>query len=131
MKKLGKVLCFNLSAIALGLIFLGSYDIGANATLMRSGEVITEEVLLQKDNMINDIVVYEEGLNPFFATSKSALIANLELSKIEGIKDNGYVIKINAKGSQDIAEPVVVNGKEIQISIYSIDKEILDVLNNI
>ena len=36
----------------------------------KNGEVITEEVLLQKDNVINDIVIYEEGLNPFFATSK-------------------------------------------------------------
>lgn len=131
MKKLGKVLCLNLSAIALGLIFLGSYDMGTNAALSRNGEVITEEVLLQKDSIINEIVVYEEGLNPFFATSKSALIANLSLDRIEEIKDNGYVIKINANGSEDLSEPVIKNGKEILISIYSVDKEVLDVLNNI
>lgn len=132
MKLLSKTLVMLVLTVILGGSFLSGYDLGSKAGMVeKNGEVITEEVLLQKDNVINDIVIYEEGLNPFFATSKSALIANLRLDKIEGLRERGFVIEITSEGDESISQPVQVENNVIRVSIYSSDSEILDVLNNI
>lgn len=132
MKLLSKTLVMLVLTVILGGSFLSGYDLGSKAGMVeKNGEVITEEVLLQKDNVINDIVIYEEGLNPFFATSKSALIANLRLDKIEGLREKGFVIEITSEGDESISQPVQVENNVIRVSIYSSDSEFLDVLNNI
>lgn len=132
MKLLSKTLVMLVLTVILGGSFLSGYDLGSKAGMVeKNGEVITEEVLLQKDNVINDIVIYEEGLNPFFATSKSALIANLRLDKIERLRERGFVIEITSEGDESISQPVQVENNVIRVSIYSSDSEILDVLNNI
>lgn len=132
MKLLSKTLVMLALTVILGGSFLSGYDLGSKAGMVeKNGEVITEEVLLQKDNVINDIVIYEEGLNPFFATSKSALIANLRLDKIEGLRERGFVIEITSEGDESISQPVQVENNVIRVSIYSSDSEFLDVLNNI
>lgn len=132
MKLLSKTLVMLVLTVILGGSFLSGYDLGSKAGMVeKNGEVITEEVLLQKDNVINDIVIYEEGLNPFFATSKSALIANLRLDKIESLRERGFVIEITSEGDESISQPVQVENNVIRVSIYSSDSEFLDVLNNI
>ena len=132
MKLLSKTFVMLVLTVILGGSFLNGYDLGSKAGMVeKNGEVITEEVLLQKDNVINDIVIYEEGLNPFFATSKSALIANLRLDKIEGLREKGFVIEITSEGDESISQPVQVENNVIRVSIYSSDSEFLDVLNNI
>lgn len=132
MKLLSKTLVMLVLTVILGGSFLSGYDLGSKAGMVeKNGEVITEEVLLQKDNVINDIVIYEEGLNPFFATSKSALIANLRLDKIERLRERGFVIEITSEGDESISQPVQVENNVIRVSIYSSDSEFLDVLNNI
>lgn len=132
MKLLSKTFVMLVLTVILGGSFLSGYDLGSKAGMVeKNGEVITEEVLLQKDNVINDIVIYEEGLNPFFATSKSALIANLRLDKIESLRERGFVIEITSEGDESISQPVQVENNVIRVSIYSSDSEFLDVLNNI
>lgn len=134
MKKKFKVSILFLSTLLLfGLSIQNGYKVGANATFnAKNGEVITEEVLLQKDNTINQIAVYEEGLNPYHATSKSTLLSNLKVEEIEQIKDNGYTLLITGKQDNvDLPQPVVVEGKTIEVSIYSNDEEVLKVVKNL
>ena len=96
--------------------------------------VNSEEVLLQKDAVIKEVVQYEEGLNPFIATSKSTQLANLSLEKLEAFADSGYVVYIvGTQTNENLPEPVRIQeeDKKIVVSTHSNDGALVDVVNTV
>lgn len=114
--------------LVFGVCIQFGFKSGVNASVeSQAGEKITEEVLLQKDEAINEVVTYEEGLNPYFATSKATVLANLKVSDIQKIKDKGVVINITGEQeNENLPQPVVVDGKTINVSIYSTDADMIN-----
>ena len=137
MAKMKKVL--NLAMMGLmvtimfGLTIQTGFTIGSNATVEAiNGELVTEEVLLQKDKVINKIAKYEEGLNPYFATSKSTLLSNFRVDEIEWLEENGYTILVTGqRDNENLPQPVKVIGKKIIVSIYSNDAEVIETVKGI
>ena len=118
-----------ISTFIFGVVFLG-FSITARA----NGEenIESNEILLNKDKMVKDITFFEEGLNPYFSTSKMTVISNLSEKKIRALVNKGYVIKINSKKkNKDLPQKVNVKGKEIEVSIYSNNGDIIDVINSL
>lgn len=97
-----------------------------------ANDFTTEEVLLQKDAIIKQVVQYEEGLNPFFATSKATQLANLSTDKLEKLANSGYIVYVvDTQSNENLPEPVKVEEGKIIVSTYSNDGALVDTVNQL
>lgn len=91
-----------------------------------------EDLLLKKSKILDDIVVYKDTINMFQATSKSSCLANLSDEKLNALKDNGYYIFISDdKTDPNQPEPVKIDGNKINVSLYSLDDDLIESINRI
>lgn len=119
--------------VAMCCVFTMGLSFGLQSSSSANDSVATtEEVLLQKDAIIKEVVQYEEGLNPFFATSKSTQLANLSTEKLEKLANSGYVVYIvGTQSKENLPEPVKVEGNQIVVSTYSNDGALVDAVNQL
>lgn len=114
------------------VIVCGYQSISTNAyseITLNSGE----DALLQKDKVVNDIVVCKEGVNGYQASSKTICLSDaFSEEKLKTLVDNGYYIYITDEQSDvNLPEPVKVNGKKIVVSTHSLDDDLVDTVNGL
>lgn len=96
-----------------------------------ANNVQTEEDLIKKDSILNQIVKYEKGVNPFEATSISKL-SNLSFDKLEKLVGSGYVIYVVEKReNKNLPEPIEIKENKIVVSTYSNDGALVDAVNTV
>lgn len=137
LNQINKVLNKAIITLSLSLFFCTTF-LYANAINSNSmefdkyGRVVEgEEILLQKDKFIEELVIYEEDLNPYDkdVTSKISAISNIEMEKIESLLENGFKINITQEmDNKNLPQKVVVNEKIIKVSIHSNESEMLNIL---
>lgn len=97
-----------------------------------ANDFTTEEILMQKDAIVKQVVQYEDGLNPFFATSKAVQLVNLPTEKLEKLQKSGYVVYIvDTQTNENLPEPVKVEDNKIVVSTYSNDGALVDTVNQL
>ena len=68
----------------------------------------------------------------FQATSKSSCLANLSDEKLNILKEKGYYIYItDDRTVNDQPEPVKIDEKKINVSIYSLDDDLIKSVNQL
>lgn len=120
------------SMLVVSCIVCSAQSISTNAyseITLNSGE----EVLLQKDKVINDIVVCKEGLNGYQASSKTVCLSDgFSDEKLQKLVDRGYNIYIgDEQANINLPEPVKVNGKTIMVSVHSLDDDLVSTVNKL
>lgn len=128
-----KLMNISLAGIALCLMFTIGLAFGLYSNPSATTDVVnTEEILMEKSNLIDKVVQYEEGLNPYFSTSKSNQLVNLSTEKLEKLVDSGYVVYIvNTQSNDNLAEPVKIEGNQIIVSTHSNDGALIDTVNQL
>lgn len=131
LEKTIKALNLSIMGLAMTIIFVSGMALGLESK-SSANEYTTEEMLIQKDEVISSMVEYEEGLNPFFASSKAVKLSNLSLDKLNELAKSGYTIYIvGNETNTNLPEPVKVEGTRIIVSVHSNDGALVDVVNNL
>ena len=133
MKKVEKALKMvklSIAFVSMCCVFTMGMALGLE-TNSNANEYTTEEVLMQKDKIISSMVEYEEGVNPFFASSKAVKLSNLSLDKLNELAESGYTIYVvGSETNENLPEPVQVEGTRIIVSVHSNDGALVDTVNN-
>ena len=126
-----KALKLSVAGLAMVCVFTMGLGLGMSSH-SSANEYTTEEVLMQKDKIISSMVEYEEGVNPFFASSKAVKLSNLSLDKLNELANSGYTIYVvGNETNENLPEPVQVEGNRIIVSVHSNDGALVDVVNNL
>lgn len=122
----------SISLLLCTLIICGYQNITTNAyseITLNSGE----DALLQKDKVINDIVVCKEGVNGYQASSKTICLSDgFSEDKLKVLVTKGYSIYItDTHTDKNLPEAVIVDGKTIVVSTHSLDDDLVDTVNRL
>ena len=124
-KKIKNIL---LGALAVCAIFMIGFSIGVDNKASATVEG-TEQNLMEKDAIINQIMEYEDGLNKFQATTKAVQLSNLNIEKLDKLLKHNY--KIIIIGNCDDNKPVIVEGNKILTSIHTNSGDFIDAINSV
>ena len=121
--KIGAAIAFIVCCFTSGML--------ANGQIQSSAD---DEVALQKEDIIKEIVQYQDGLNPFQSGSKSLELNDLSVDELMQLKNQGVKILIvktistPAEGMERMAE-INKTTNTITVSLKADDGTVIDSVN--